>query len=397
MIRVSRIAAGFRRAGIPRRIWPWGAGAAILSGALLFAPPATARPATAQSQAGPIAPKPGQPNQQAPATPPSQVKVNLVSAPAVIHNAGGELVLDLQEKDFHVFDNGVPQKLEGFEMGGAPLSVVIVAETSSRIEALLPAVRRTGIVFTQTVLGPNGDAAIISYDDEVNPLSGFTSDRDAIERTMANLREGTSGARLYDALSQAVNLLRDRPAARRRVILTVAEAVDTASEEKLGEVLREAQLANITIYSVGLSSTAAELRGPQQRSAPLSATPPGTFGLPPMPGTPQTPSTEEGRAGNVDLMALAKWIVLHVNESAGAHPLELATAATGGAYESTLRDKSIEPAIDRIGGELNAQYTLSYRPAGADPTGYHEIMVTVDRRGLKVRSRPGYYLEAPAK
>ncbi len=68
-------------------------------------------------------------------------------------------------------------------MGGAPLSVVIVMETSSRIDALLPAVRRTGILFTETVVGENGDAAVIGYDDQVNHLQDFTSDHDAIEKT----------------------------------------------------------------------------------------------------------------------------------------------------------------------------------------------------------------------
>jgi hypothetical protein len=39
---------------------------------------------------------------------------------------------------------------------------------------------------------------------------------------------------------------------------------------------------------------------------PLSATPPGTFGLPPMPGSLQTPTSEANRAGaNIDLTTLA--------------------------------------------------------------------------------------------
>jgi len=355
-------------------------------------------PAAAQVS-GPITPHPGQTVQQSPLAqqPQIRVRVDLVSAPALVRNAKGELALDLTEKDFHITDNGVEQKLEGFDLGGAPLSVVIVAETSSRIEALLPAVRRTGILFTQTVMGHDGEAAVIGYDDDVNVLTGFTGDKDAIERTITNLKEGTSGVHLYDALSRAVNLLRDRPTSRRRVIITLAEAVDKDSEEKLGAVLREAQLANITIYCVGLSTTAAEARGPVKDSSPPSATPPGTFGLPPMPGTPQTPTTEAERSGTIDLLALSAWVVQHVGETVKAPALELAAVATGGTYESTVHDKSIEDAIDRIGGELSGQYTLTYRPTGTDPTGYHEIKITVDKRGLTVRSRPGYYLEPPNK
>ncbi len=327
------------------------------------------------------------------------MRVDLVSAPVTVRDASGELVLDLSERDFRVFDNGVEQKIEHFDLGGDPLSVVLVVETSSRIEALLPAVRKTGIVFTQTVLGQTGDAAVVSYDDNIETLLPFSSDTDKIEKAVTTLRMGTSGARLYDALARAVEILRNRPApgkpARRRVILAVAEAADTGSETKLGEVLREAQLANITIYTVGLSTTAAELRAPPKQSGPPQISPPGTFPLPPMPGTPQTPTTEQQRYGNIDLMALAAWIVQHAANIVHQQALAVATAATGGVHLATFRDRSIEKAIDQIGGELHAQYSLSYRPAGTEPTGYHEIKVEVKRAGVSVRSRPGYYLTSP--
>jgi VWFA-related protein len=93
--------------------------------------------------------------------------VSLVSTPVVVRNAKGELVTDLTQKDFRVFDNGVQQTLEAFEIGGAPLSVVIVVENSARIGALLPALRRTGSLFTQTVLGEDGEAAVIGYNNDV--------------------------------------------------------------------------------------------------------------------------------------------------------------------------------------------------------------------------------------
>ncbi len=47
-------------------------------------------------------------------------------------------------------------------------------------------------------------------------------------------------------------------------------------------------------------------------------------------------------------------------------PLEVATTATGGAYLSTYKDRSIERAIDEIGGELHSQYTVSYAPTDAN-------------------------------
>ena len=96
-------------------------------------------------------------------------------------------------------------------------------------------------------------------------------------------------------------------------------------------------------------------------------------------------------SGNLDLTALGRWAIRNAASSLIAHPLEVAAAGTGGLYQGTVKDKSIAVAIDRIGGELHASYTLSYRPVGTDPHTYHEIKVVLDRAGLKVRTRPGYY------
>jgi len=362
--------------------------------------------ALAQAPAGPISALPATPTHNvSPASrvgpsaqagqgqsPLIRAKVDLVSTPVTVQAPDGELVLTLNQEDFHIFDNGVEQSIMHFDLGGDPLSIVLVAETSSRIEPLLPAVRRTGIVFSQVVMGLTGEAAVLGFDDELTILQDFTGSRDRVQKAINQLPEGTSGTRLYDGLAQAVAMLKERPENRRRIIVVMAESVDRGSDSKLGQVLRDAQLANITIYTIGLSTTAAELRSPPSSGAPPQVTPPGTFGLPPQPGVPQTPGTEAQRYGNIDIMALGVWLVQHAGTEIRKQPLEIASVATGGASIKTLRQKSIEKAVDSVGGELHAQYLVAYHPPDADSFGYHEIRVTVDRPQVKVRARPGYYL-----
>jgi VWFA-related protein len=357
---------------------------------LLFAVAPAARPGQAQ---GPIAPKPGAPVQQAPQGT-IRVRVALVSAPVVVIDAKGESVLDLQQKNFHVVDDGVDQTIESFDLGGEPLSAVLVFETSARIATLLPSVQKSAIVFTETVVGPSGEAAVLSYDNSVNTLLPFSTDSDKIEKTIAHLAPGNSGAHLYDALASAVAMLRDRPSGQRRAIVVVGEASDNGSEQRLGRVLRDAQLANVVIYSIGLSATSAGLRAPDSQAAAPSATPPGTFGGPSFPGSVQTPTSQGQYGGNVDLLGLSEWAVRNVKAVVKERPLEIAATATGGTSQPAFRESKLDNAIDSIGGELNSQYVLSYRPTGADKPGYHQIKVMVDRPGLRVRTRPGYFLEA---
>jgi VWFA-related protein len=344
---------------------------------------------SAQAPQGPIAPKPGITVQQPPPEVEARLKVrvSLVNTPVTVRDARGQMIHDLDAKNFMVTDNGVTQKITHFDLGGDdPVSVVILMETSSRIDSIFPEMRKTGILFTQTVMGPSGEAAVVGFNDSVDKLQDFTADGDAIETTIGGMREGTWGSRLYDAMAVAVEMLTSRPQptadvpGRRRILFIMSEATDVGSGAKLGEVLRQAQLANITIYSVGLSTTRAELQS-KTKKKPIEVTPPGTFGQPPLPGTVQTPTSEAQRVGGIDILALAVW--------------EVAATATGGEHLATYRDRSIERAIDEIGGELHSQYNVSYTPTGTGESGYHEIKVSVDRPGVTVRARPGYYLGPP--
>src|SRR5256884_585627 len=361
--------------------------------------------ARAQAPSGPIPPKPGVEVQLPPKDSQAKLKVQvaLVNTPVTVRDGRGEMVHNLEASDFQITDNGVAQRISHFDLGGDPLSMVILIETSSRVEPLLPQMRKTGLLFTQTVMGPSGEAAVVGFNDSVDKLQDFTTNGDLIENTIVHLRASTSGSKLYDAMALGVEMLSGRPQAtadnpgRRRVLMIVSEATDVGSEAKLGEVLRQAQLANVTIYSVGLSATRAELQAKPKDTRP-QITPPGTFPLPPQPGVPQTPTSEQNRYGNIDLMAAAAWVVQHIHNQVKDHALEIAATATGGAHLSTFKDRSIEKAIDEIGGELHSQYNISYTPTGADTPGYHEIKVSIarnDAKNLKVRARPGYYLASP--
>ncbi len=356
----------------------------------------------AQAPEGPMTPQPGVALQKAPNI---KVRTVLVNTPVTVRNEKGEMVHSLEESDFRITDNGVPQRITHFNLGGDPISLVVVVETSSRIGPILPQIRKMGILITQTVTGPTGEGAVVGFDGEVKTLLDFTNSSDAMEKTIGELREGSEGSRLFDAMSRAVAMLSGRPEVsetdlgKRRVMLVIGEAHDSGSEEKLGEVLRRAQLANITIYAVGISGMKADLKRKPEDKEPPRATPEGTFGMPPPPGTVQTPTTEQqaAEAGSplAAAVALAVWTVMHAKDKVTAHQLEIAAAATGGEHVSAWKNRTLEKVIDEMGGELHSQYTLSYSPSGEVSDGYHEITVTVDRKDLTVRARPGYFIEAP--
>ena len=308
-----------------------------------------------------------------------KIQTILVNEPVTVRDSDGEMVHNLELKDFRITDNGVVQTITHFELGGDAISLVVLVETSSRIDALLPDLRRCGILLSEGVMGPNAEAAVVGFNDSVDKLHDFTSSADAIEKTFARLQDGTSGSKLYDAMALAVEMLSSRPKptatqpGRRRVMLVLAESDDKGSKAKLGAVLRQAQLENVTIWSVGLSTVHATLLN----RAKMKLSDPGW--------------------GDNNLIPVAIWAVTNIKDQIFRNGLQIATTATGGTHFATWRDRSIQGAIDEIGGELHSQYLLMYTPTGTNAEGYHEIKVEVDKTNLKVRSRPGYFMEGPER
>jgi VWFA-related protein len=362
-----------------------------------------------QAPEGPMQPPPGTAIQPTPPEALAKItaRVTLVNMPVTVRDAKGGMIHDLDQPDFLVTDNGVPQKITHFDVGGDPISLVVVVETSDRLDPFLPQLRKTGILFTEQVMGPEAEAAVIGFDDEIHKLQDFTRSHDDVQAAFTGLKTGDSGQHLFDAMAAGVEMLsgrgkptRESSTPGRRVLLVMAEALDKGSDSRLGEVLRRAQLENITIFSVGLSTTRSELQAQPRQNAPVPITPPGTFGMPGPPGTVPTPGG--GNVSGLDLIALAQVLVEHTKSAETKHALELGAVATGGAYYSTFKGRSIQDAIDEIGGELHSQYMISYSPAHKSDDeqdfGYHQISVTLvadKAKGKKITSRPGYYVPPP--
>ncbi|HVB36380.1 MAG TPA: VWA domain-containing protein [Candidatus Acidoferrales bacterium] len=367
-----------------------------------------ALPTFGQGQpAGPIQVKQGARTTQQSAIPKGQkpfvFHVTLVTLPVAVSNNAGHPVLNLTQKDFQIFDDGVPQQITHFDQGGDPLSIVLILETSSRVEPLLPEIRKTGIIFTQMAMAGTGEAAVIGYNDEIDLLRPMTTDSDRVLNAIRHIKVGLDGARLYDAMDRAEDILEKQPPERRRIIIVMGEKNDSGSETKLGLVLRRAQLANISIYTIGLSSTAAELRKKPEAAKPLEVSPPGTYPVPPPPGTAQTPSVVDEQLGNngagngADLLGLVVWLVEHGANAVGKNSLVLVSQGTGGLHLGTFKDASIEKAMNEIGNDLHGEYLIAYHPPGNEPYGYHNIEVRVTQPNLKIRTRPGYYLAPPTE
>ena len=376
---------------------------AILGWILLFpsemtsqAPSAILTTGTGQAVSDPAAGKgPDQdpPDEQQPTF---QVEIEEVTVPVTVTDSDGEFVTDLNPGDFRLRDNGGDQRIENFELSWEPISMVIVAETSNRVQSQLADIGRTGILFTQLIMGESGEAAVITFDREIKLVQEFTEDPDLVEAALKNLKPGGDDVRLSDALTRAIYQLQMRPNDRRKIIVALSEARDNGSSNTPGFVLRGAQQLGISIYTVGLSSVKSMFSRPgsQAGSSPF---PPGVVARPTPSNTTPIPSTQTNvGAANLDMLPIIEELVSYTKGLLGGNPLSFYAQGTG-AVEFSGGGDDVEQALARIGRELRNQYLLTYRPNNLDKPGFHHITVTVSRPKLRVRTRPGYMYSGPSR
>jgi len=185
-----------------------------------------------------------------------------------------------------------------------------------------------------------------------------------------------------------INLLRNRPRERRRVMLIISENRDKGSTIKERDVLMAAEFANVPIYSVNISQWLASLTATPQPGRPDNR-PPGAHHLPA--GIVETPTTEsQNNMGN--WVPLFKDVFDATKSIFVPNPLVVYTRYTGGREFSFQTQKALERDVSQIGEELHSQYLLTYSPSNQNEAGFHQIVVEVQKPSLSVRTRDGYWL-----
>jgi VWFA-related protein len=300
----------------------------------------------------------------------------LVTVPVVVKDMGGKFVRDLRAEDFHIFDNGRPQRFE-FGYIDEPVALAVVAQTTDSVRAWLPHVRRVASAVEALIVGANGEAAIIRFGAEVTLVRDWTKRTDLIDSAFASMVATIDDkSRCFDALLLAANSLAGLPPAFRRVILLISQPGDIGSSAGLAEALGVIERKNIVVYSLEMPRFGKELAKKTIRIGGVD----GVFA-----------GKDTGIMGSVDLGKLVTEIQRGSKAGALQDAPALLAAETGGSRTPFRRLRELESGMSSIAEELHTEYLLTYSPDMAEP-GYHQIRVETSRPNVTARWRPGYYV-----
>ncbi len=291
----------------------------------------------------------GQRGEQEPQRP-DVIKVNtaLVTVPVVVTDRYGQFVTGLSRNDFRLQENGEPQQIASFTSAEAPFNVALLIDTSRSTRNKLGAIRKAALNFVKQ-LQPNDRVLIVTFDEKVNFLGDFTSDRREIERAIRSVKSSYLTS-LYDAVHLTITE-KLAPIKGRKAIVALTDGVDTGSRQATYESTLE------LVANAGVSGYAIQYDTRNDGSSPMSP-----LALP-----------------RIDRYLIA------------SEYMRAVAARSGALY---LRAESIESssfAFALIANELRNQYTLAYYPTNDKRDGgFRTIAVSVRSGDYSVRARQGY-------
>jgi Ca-activated chloride channel homolog len=216
---------------------------------------AFAAPAFAQQKKQPTAP----PMVNVPPPPPpagsAQLKrtVDMVALPVTVIDKQGKFVDNLKEQNFHVYEDGVQQKIDLFKREDIPVTMGLVIDNSGSMRSKRPEVNAAALTLVQTS-NPDDEVFVVNFNEDyyLDQQSDFTNNiavlKDALERI-----DSRGSTALYDAILASLDHLK-KGHRDKKVLLIITDGEDNASQHTLEDTVRAAQKSDAIIYTVGLLS-----------------------------------------------------------------------------------------------------------------------------------------------
>lgn len=304
------------------------------------APPASATPAPAAAAGQ--GPKPDNPAKSDSDDSLETIRhvVNEVRVVFTVTDRHGHYIKDLKRNDFRVIDDQKPAEMRSFRSEtDLPLQVGLLVDASNSVRDRFKFEQEAAIEFLNAIIRPRYDKAfVVGFDATPEVTQDFTDSTENLSAGVRMLRAG-GGTAMYDALYFACRdklLKQEQTGPVRRAIILLSDGEDNLSHVTREEAIEMAARAEVIVYTISTNIS--------------------------------------GMKGKGDKV------------------LERIADATGGRAFFPFQMRDVSDAFLSIQEELRSQYAMAYKPANFIADGrYRTIEILAQDKGLKVRTRKGYY------
>jgi VWFA-related protein len=256
---------------------------------------------------------------------------------------GTRNIQDLPQDAFHVYEDGVPQKISAFRHEDLPVSIGLLIDSSGSMYDKQQAVNKAALDLVR-LSNPQDEEFLVDFSSEAFIDQDFTSSLDKLQLGLSYISP-KGGTAAYDAIVASADYLQKNAKNPKQVLIIVTDGEDNASSATLEQTIRRVQdLDGPVVYSIGL-----------------------LFGE-------DTDRRESRNARRV---------------------LENLSAQTGGQAYFPKSLKEVDGIAAAVAADIRSQYTIAYKSTNPPQNGgYRQVKVTAQAKGygrLEVRTRSGYY------
>ena len=269
--------------------------------------------------------------------------IDIVSLNVTVIDGANRYIIDLDQPEFSVFEDGVKQDIVFFTRRPQPIALSLLLDSSASMEDKLQTLQVAAVNFVKR-LKENDLAQVIDFDSRVSIRQAFTSSQPELE---AAIRQAVSGGStsLHNAIYISLKELgkvkaQNEEDVRRQALIVFSDGEDTSSLVSFEEVLDLAKRSETSIYTIALRGTETNTRGFRE----------------------------------------AEFIMRQLAQE------------TGGRSFFPAKIEDLNGVYSQIADELASQYTIGYTSKNPKNDGaFRRVVVQVARPGLTPRTKRGYY------
>lgn len=288
----------------------------------------------------------------------SELSPLLMRFNASVTDRNGRAIGGMKESDFAVYENGVERKVTKVVPTQEPFNLVLLLDVSGSVEERIDFIRKAARDFLNTA-SPQDRIAIISFRDDIQVISNFSTDRKMLSRKLDEIDAGGATA-LYDALGYVfANTLKQLRGERTAVVI-LSDGDDNKSFVPFPAILEAIIESGALIYPLYIPS-----------------------GLIPEHSVPRPEVT-------IDPLR-TRYLTLTTRAHEEGQKL---AQVSGGVYYPIRRLEELQRAYDDVVVQLRTAYTITYA-SNSRPSVSPRVRVRANREGASVRLSPVVNVATP--
>jgi VWFA-related protein len=288
----------------------------------------------------------------------SELSPLLMRFNASVTDRNGRAIGGMKESDFAVYENGVERKVTKVVPTQEPFNLVLLLDVSGSVEERIDFIRKAARDFLNTA-SPQDRIAIISFRDDIQVISTFSTDRKMLSRQLDEIDAGGATA-LYDALGYVLANTLKQLRGERTAVVVLSDGDDNKSFVPFPAILEAIIESGALIYPLYIPS-----------------------GLIPEHSVPKPEVT-------IDPLR-TRYLTLTTRAHEEGQKL---AQVSGGVYYPIRRLEELQRAYDDVVVQLRTAYTITYA-SNSRPSVSPRVRVRANREGASVRLSPVVNVATP--